>query len=300
MEGNTKHMNDYIQKWASLINKEQCLNESKVDFKQYLFFHGSNNKNGILKKIRPPSTSDIFFVSNDLDYVKMYTKNDKGKYVGDIYAVSLNEEKLNVYDIFRDENETIMSKWSKELIDFFRDGVSDGATSISDILICFVLVIKFYYSFKTVGFDKTKYFEYFEDTFRVGDEEKAKTYIEIVYKLQKSKPDLIKYIDDHSFDDEWETAKKLRTEFCNDLKSEGYNAFQTQEIVGISRSDKCYGIFDKDAFDSFMVIPINEEKAKEALTALEYVDDEEYGFTGKNRTKSNSIIDIFIQEYKRK
>ena len=49
-----------------------------------------------------------------------------------------------------------------------------------------------------------------------------------------------------------------------------------------------------------MVVPINEEKAKEALNALEYVDDEEYGFTGKNRTKSNSIIDIFIQEYKRK
>ena len=66
------------------------------------------------------------------------------------------------------------------------------------------------------------------------------------------------------------------------------------------RSNECYGIFDKDAFDSFMVIPINKEKAKEALNALEYVDDEEYGFTDKNRTKSNSIIDIFIQEYKRK
>ena len=47
--------------------------ESKLDLKNYLYFHGSRHA-GKLSQIDAPTPENIFFVTADLDYAMEYAK----------------------------------------------------------------------------------------------------------------------------------------------------------------------------------------------------------------------------------
>ena len=302
-------MQDLIQNWANIISEgSESISESKIDFTDKIFFHGSKNS-GVLKQLKAPSPDNIFFVTNDLDYAWKYAEKNTDETTRNVYVVSLNQEKLNVFDPWKDSDK-IEKLWTHDFTDVLKYGLdSRFDKDPKDLMLILTDICMYYETAKKYDFDFIKFikgnewvansFDYVEDSpyyiaFKFINEmlKKRRDIFEPIFEMQTNSTS--------SESINWKRAKELRKVFCRDLKSLGFNAFKTEEqLIGV-RSNECYGIFDKDAFDSFMVVPINEEKAKEALDALEYVDDEEYGFTGKNRTKSNSIIDIFIQEYKRK
>lgn len=233
----------------------------------------------------------------------MYTKNEKAVYAGKIYVVTLNEKNLNVFDFNKDNNTNILNKWTSELIDYVKSGIHDGSgmDPIKDVLVCFYRIVKFCFAFMDCNFDEKRYFDYHSDTVRSDDViEKAKTLIAIINKLRKSYPEIIKIIEDNPYENEWDLAMKIRTKFCEDLIREGYNAFYTQEITGISRSDKCYGILDKSALETLSLIPLDKDLVEDALNKLK-TNKELISWYKENRnyTESNAIIHAFMNQYKK-
>lgn len=302
-------MRDIIQNWANIISEGSGrISESKVDFTDKIFFHGSKNS-GVLKQLKAPSPDNIFFVTNDLDYAWKYTEKNTDETTRNVYVVSLNQEELNVFDPWKDSDK-IEKLWTHDFTDVLKHGLdSRFDKDPKDLMLILTDICMYYETAKKYDFDFIKFIEgneWVANSFDYVEDSPYYIAFKFINEMLKKRRDIFEPIFEMQTDStssesiNWKRAKELRKVFCRDLKSLGFNAFKTEEqLIGV-RSNECYGIFDKDAFDSFMVIPINEEKAKKALDALEYVDDEEYGFTGKNRTKSNSIIDIFIQEYKRK
>ena len=311
MEGNKEHMKDMIQNWANIINEgSESIKESKVDFADNIFFHGSKNS-GVLKQLKAPSPNNIFFVTNDLDYAWKYTEKNTDEKTRNVYVVQLNQDKLNVFDPWKDSfSSGIGDLWPHEITYALKNGLDRRFDNDpKDLMLIFSDICMYYNTAKKFDFDFNKFITTnrdIADSFYHIEKSPYYTAFECINEMLKMRREVFEPIFEmetngaSSMAENWQKAEELRRVFCRDLKSLGFNAYITQEMLNGARSNKCYGIFGKEAFDSFMTIPIDANKAREALDALEEYEDEDAEYYGrKNYKKSNSIIDIFIYEYKK-
>ena len=102
---------------------------------------------------------------------------------------------------------------------------------------------------------------------------------------------------------ESETARKgaegLRRLLAKDLLGLGFVGYRTMEMMGGQRSDKCYALFSPDAFQTFVVKPLDVKVAEKAIEELH--KHEEYdpyrAHSPKNYQGSNEMVDAFMKEY---
>ena len=282
------------------------LSESKLDLKNYLYFHGSRHA-GKLSQIDAPTPENIFFVTADLDYAMEYAKFNTQSDARNIYVVTLNEDKLNVFDTRKDDfSSKIKHKWTYAVCDKLQFGSMYRTHGRPDLLTVFIEIASHYSMLKPFDFNQHKYFDKYRDAYMNSSEEyyrSTQQYFDIVDELRKNKQ-IASILDKH---DSLQAAssivgRKLRSLFCKDLLEEGYNAYVTGELTHNHRSDRCYGIFDKSALETLVLTPIDEDIAKKAIKELANLSGDDfwdfYGDDQRNYSESNAIIHAFMKTYK--
>ena len=280
---------------TQLTENKQTVTETRISTKDKLFFHGSRNS-GILTHIKPPSPENIFYVTNDIDYAYEYTKMNQGEGPKGIYVVTLKDG-IDIFDPFDEESfygnrSPLMELWPVELRRQFTDGekITRGHADMLSILyslVCNYRILKKY------DFDLENVYKNYDGMLDFND--LSDSLENIKFLLNRG--------DEFKKCFEMEPARKgadgLRTLLAKDLLRLGFVGFRTDEMVRGQSSNKCYALFSPDAFQDFMVKPIDVKVAEKAIEALHDLEDYDpyYDPNNKNFKASNSIIDAFIQEY---
>lgn len=283
------------------------LSESKLDLKNYLYFHGSRHA-GKLLQIDAPTPENIFFVTADLDYAMEYAKFNTQSDARNVYVVTLNEDKLNAFDVWRDEiSSSLKKKWSYDTFMLMEYGTTTFHGDPKDMLEVFIELARYYQTAKTFDFDEHKYFDKYNDYYSNDYDryDKVRQFLRAVKVLSQRKEAAVILDAQDKTDQNYasKSGRKLRSLFCKDLLEEGYNAYSTEELVYKHRSDYCYGIFDKSALETLVLTPIDQNVAKKAIDKLarKGIDDYWY-FSGddddkRNYSESNAVIHAFMKAY---
>lgn len=276
---------------TQLTENKQPVTETRISTKDKLFFHGSRNS-GILTHIKPPSPENIFYVTNDIDYAYEYTKMNQGEGPKGIYVVTLKDG-IDIFDPFDEESfygnkSPLRELWPVELRRQFTDGEKIDRRHADMLSILYSLVCS-YRILKKYDFDLENLYKKYNGMLDFNDW--SDSLESIMFLLNRG--------DEFKKCFEMESALKgadgLRTLLAKDLLRLGFVGFRTEEMVHGQSSNKCYALFSPDAFQDFMVKPIDVKVAEKAIEALH--DTEDYDPNNKNFKASNNIIDAFIQEY---
>ena len=280
------------------LNESNEIEESKPSDYGTYFFHGTKNKEKLLK-LDPPSPEHILFVTADIDYANEYAKRYANRNASNIYVIKLKKN-AKIFDPKKYEDSSAFDKYPEKVKDFFN--IKMFSDEPRDIFSRFGDIIDYYGSVKKANFDEEEYYFKMSEKWPFGNSAVIDRWMQIaaaVIYFRNRDPSIFE-----SPISRFQKMKKLRELFCKDLKEAGYQAFASEEFVNGKNkrrnvaSTKVLGIFDPGALESVEPISIDKQTATKAIRALGSQRDEyDTGINyNKKYDKSNDHIHNAISQ----